>query len=86
MPPVDQVAYNTKDKLREFIRHERRVELGLEGQRYFDLKRWNIMQSKLAPLKNPGGTPLAFGEKNNVLPFPQGELDKNPQLTQNTGY
>lgn len=86
MPPVDQLVYNTKDKLREFIRHERRVELGLEGHRYFDLKRWDLMQAKLAPLKNPGGTPLKFGELNNVLPFPQGELDRNPQLTQNKDY
>lgn len=86
MPPVDQAVYNTKDKLRDFIRHERRVELGLEGHRYFDLKRWNLMPTKLAPLKNPGGTPLVFGEKNNVLPLPQGELDKNSKLTQNKDY
>lgn len=86
MPPVDQAVYDTKDKLRDFIRHERRVELALEGSRYFDLKRWGIMDAKLSPLKNPAGAPLIFGEKNNVLPFSQGELDKNPQLTQNAGY
>lgn len=86
MPPVDEAAYNTKELLRDFIRHERRVELALEGHRYYDLKRWALMQAKLAPLKNPGGTQLAFGEKNNVLPFPQGELDRNPELDQNEGY
>lgn len=86
MPAVNQAEYNSKDKLRDFIRHERRVELGLEGHRYFDLKRWNIMDVKLAPLTNPGGAPLKFGEKNNVLPFSQAELDRNPQLEQNAGY
>jgi len=72
--------------LREFIRHERRVELALEGHRYFDLKRWNAMASRLTAVKNPAGQTLVFGEKNNVLPFPQSELDRNKSLTQNTGY
>ena len=43
MPPVDQAVYNTKDKLRDFILHERRIELALEGNRYYDLKRRNLM-------------------------------------------
>lgn len=86
MPPVDQTLYNSKDLLREFIRHERRIELAMEGHRYFDLKRWGIMASKLAALKNPAGVTLSFGEKNNVLPFPQAEVDKNKSLIQNEGY
>lgn len=86
LPAVDQAKYNTKESLREFIRHERRVELALEGHRYFDLKRWNIMASKLAATKNPAGQALVFGEKNNVLPFPQSEVDRNKSLTQNAGY
>ena len=32
--------FNTKEGLREIIHRERNVELALEGQRYFDLKRW----------------------------------------------
>jgi hypothetical protein len=86
LPPVDETVYNTKDKLREFILHERRIELALEGHRYYDLKRRNLMAGKLAPLKNPGGAQLIFGEKNNVLPFAQSELDRNKQLIQNDGY
>ncbi len=86
MPPVDEVVYNTKEKLRDFILHERRIELALEGHRYYDLKRRNLMESTLAPLKNPGGAPLKFGEKNNVLPFAQSELDRNKQLVQNEDY
>ena len=86
LPPVNEAVYNTKDKLREFILHERRIELALEGHRYYDLKRRNLMGIKLAPLKNPGGAQLVFGEKNNVLPFSQTELDRNKQLKQNEGY
>ena len=86
LPAVDQTKYNSKDLLREFIRHERRIELAMEGHRYFDLKRWGIMAAKLATVKNPAGVTLLFGEKNNVLPFPQGEIDKNQSLVQNPGY
>lgn len=86
MPPVDRARYNTKEKLREYIRHERRIELALEGQRYNDLKRWNIAHIKLPTLKTPGGVPLKFETINYVLPFPQAELDNNPFLIQNPGY
>ncbi len=86
LPKVDQTVYNSKETLREFIRHERRIELAMEGHRYFDLKRWNIAAAKFAAVKNPAGVSLVFGEKNNVLPYPQGEIDKNKALVQNTGY
>jgi hypothetical protein len=86
MPAVDQVKYNTKDKLRDYIRHERRIEFALEGQRYNDLKRWKIAHVKLPTLKTPSNTPLVFEMKNYVLPFQQSELDNNPYLVQNDGY
>jgi starch-binding outer membrane protein, SusD/RagB family len=86
MPAVDQVKYNTKEKLRDYIRHERRVEFAFEGQRYNDLKRWNLAHVKLPTLKTPANVPLVFELKNYVLPFQQSELDNNPQLKQNDGY
>ena len=86
MPVVDQVKYNTKEKLRDYIQHERRVEFAFEGQRYNDLKRWNIAHIKLPTLKTPANIPLVFLPKNYVLPFQQSELDNNPQLIQNDGY
>jgi hypothetical protein len=33
-----------QDKLRDAIRHERRIELATEGQRYFDVRRWMIAE------------------------------------------
>lgn len=86
MPPVDQAKYNTREKLRDYIRHERRIEFALEGQRYNDLKRWNIAHIKLPTLKTPSNVPLKFDVKNYLLPFQQSELDNNPKLVQNDGY
>ncbi|MBI9063899.1 MAG: RagB/SusD family nutrient uptake outer membrane protein [Marinilabiliaceae bacterium] len=42
MPPVNQVDYASVDKLRELVRRERRVELAMEGLRWFDICRWKI--------------------------------------------
>lgn len=39
MPPVTEV---TPAKLREIVRHERRIELAMEGIRYWDIMRWGI--------------------------------------------
>ncbi len=86
MPEVDRGRYASKDALRELIRRERRVELALEGQRYNDLKRWNIAHQKLPTMQTPAGIPLVFELRNYVLPFSQSELDNNPQLRQNEGY
>ncbi len=86
MPPVDRSRYNTKELLREYIRHERRVELALEGHRYNDLKRWKIAHIKLPTLQTPNGTPLVFEMKNYTLPIPLSELEANPNLRPNPDY
>jgi len=86
MPLTDQSKYGTQVALRNYIRHERRIEFALEGQRYNDLKRWNIAHIKLPTLRTPAGTTLIFETKNYVLPFPASELDNNPKLVQNPNY
>lgn len=42
MPSLDKTVYNSQDKLREAVRRERRVELALEGLRWYDIQRWKI--------------------------------------------
>lgn len=42
MPKVDKAVYNNQTTLRELIRRERRVELAMEGIRWFDICRWKI--------------------------------------------
>ncbi|GBU07786.1 membrane protein [Bacteroidales bacterium] len=42
MPRIDQVKYNNVEKMRELLRRERRVELAMEGWRWFDICRWEI--------------------------------------------
>lgn len=61
--------------LLDAILHERRVELALEGQRFFDLRRFGRAQDV-----------LGLSEERLVFPIPQAELDVNPNLEQNPGY
>ena len=71
--------------LREIIRHERRIELAMEHDRFFDLVRWGISGSVL-PL---AGRPNFNAARDNVLPIPiqQIDLSKAPnKLTQNPIY
>lgn len=42
MPDVDKAVYNNQGKMRELVRRERRVELCMEGLRWFDICRWRI--------------------------------------------
>ena len=42
MPEVDRSRYSNQNNMRELIRRERRVELALEGLRWFDVCRWKI--------------------------------------------
>jgi len=76
---------------RDSVWLERRREFVFEGQRWFDLSRWGVLDSvitaKTTELENisPGETTV-HGAPNNLLPLPQAELSKNPNLTQNPGW
>jgi hypothetical protein len=71
-----------KSDMRIKIRHERRMELAFEGQRWFDLIR--DPQYALSFLHSIGRTNAT---KNDLLlPIPQKAIDANPNLTQNPGY
>lgn len=47
MPVVDRAKYADQESLRKFVRHERRVELAMEGLRWFDICRWKIGEEVL---------------------------------------
>lgn len=104
--PYDNVQYTpsdgsplelsglTQEEFREKLREERRLEFILEGQRWFDLKRWHILV-KYVKAHTPSndvvsGTKTTKAEnvskKNYYLPLPQDQIILNPNLEQNWGY
>ncbi|QEC52406.1 putative outer membrane starch-binding protein [Anseongella ginsenosidimutans] len=79
LPPV---ITTNPEELREAIRHERRVELGMEDERFFDLVRWGIVQQVMHAAGKTGYQP-----RHEYLPIPQPEIDKSGGvLKQNPNY
>lgn len=46
MPPIVDTG-QTQSEMRDIVRHERKVELAFEGQRFFDIRRWEIAEDIL---------------------------------------
>ncbi|HRP57219.1 RagB/SusD family nutrient uptake outer membrane protein [Agriterribacter sp.] len=79
LPPV---TTTDQAELRDAIRHERFVELGMEEQRFWDIVRWGI---DVDVLHAAGKTNYAV--RHRLLPIPQGEIDKSGGvLIQNPDY
>lgn len=81
-----------KDQMREKIRHERKIELCGEGQRYSDIRRWKIAKELLDGVwmreftgvqgRHQRGFPNHF----YLWAIPQQEITLNPKLEQNPGW
>ena len=95
MPPL--MASGQADA-RLKLRHERRVELNMEGLRVFDLMRWDAIEETLGAGLNGKPILMRLGSntllknqdmtfpKDKLLPLPQGEVDANPLVKQNPGW
>lgn len=89
MPELDNVTMDD-------VKHERVLELSLEGHRFYDLLRWGEVASRFQTLtqEDPnfkkfisatdyqGFTP----NKHEWLPIPINEINSNPNIKQNPGY
>lgn len=81
----------TKDAVFERIKHERAVELVLEGHRYSDLKRWGLLKNAMSgPAVDIVGNTLferqPFTDALLLWPVPTKAIDANPNLEQNPGW
>lgn len=72
---------DSQDGIRQAIRHERRVELAMEGHRWFDLCRWGIAKQTMdAYLKGETAEVQAESAtfeqgKHELFPIPSKEID-----------
>ena len=91
MPTVDEVegVGLNQQQMIDLVRHERRVELALEGLRFMDLKRWGEMEEAInrasSDLIGPY-SPQFLGGKTLSFPIPQSEIDVNPNLIQSEAW
>ncbi|HEY8838176.1 MAG TPA: RagB/SusD family nutrient uptake outer membrane protein, partial [Dehalococcoidia bacterium] len=88
---IQPVAGLGSAALTDSIRVERRREFAFEGQRWFDLSRWGILdaivKAKTQQMQTlfPGET-LVHGAPSNLFPIPNGQINSNSLLTQNPGW
>ncbi len=91
---------NDKDKMRQLIRNERRIELCFENHRFWDLRRWKANLTEIAKgvnitFNNSTGTlnyrqidvePRQYQDYMIYGPIPYSELRKWSNLQQNDGW
>lgn len=93
MPGLDSgpawLAVNGKEDMAERIRRERAFELAGEGQRYWDLKRWGLLEQSVKNATDIFGDLMytrTYQERHQLWPIPLVEMERNPNLTQNPGW
>lgn len=73
------IPFVSQSQMRAAIQDERRVEFGMESQRFFDLVRWNLAIKVLGP--------AGYQDKNKYYPLPDDVVKQsNGVLVQNPDY
>jgi hypothetical protein len=77
-----------KSMIMKWIMNERLRELGAEGGRWFDLRRWAMggIVTLNKDFFNSNWPSIKWDDHFLNFPVPSTEMDKNPNIHQNTGY
>lgn len=82
---LPDITVTDQTLLRNAIQHERRIELAMEYDRFFDLIRWGSTVAGAA-MTAAGKTAFNY-DRDKYLPIPQAQIDLSKGvLTQNFGY
>ena len=73
---LPDINYTSQIDVRRAVQHERRVELGFEFHRYFDIIRWGETYADQAMTERPNFNYTT----NKNFPIPQSERDRNKAL------
>lgn len=87
-------SFASQDEARAALRFERRLELGLEGHRFFDLVRWGVAKETIDNYLLTESERLEYLNEANFIqgrdefmPIPQGQINLSGGLyEQNNGY
>ncbi len=91
----EYTGFPSEDFARKAVRFERRLELGMEGHRLFDLRRWenakqvmtDYFSNEARTIGNFGDKVSPFEDKHVLFPIPLQAIDLSAgALSQNPGY
>lgn len=83
------LAVNGQEEMAERIRRERAFELAGEGQRYWDLRRWGMLEQSVKNATDIFGDLMytrSYQPRHELWPIPLVEMERNLNLTQNEGW
>lgn len=83
------LAVDGHDDMALRIRRERAFELAGEGQRYWDLRRWGLLESTVRNATDIFGDLMytrTYQPRHELWPIPLVAIERNPNLTQNPGW
>lgn len=81
---LSEKTWNDKESLMNEIMHQNFLEFCMEGQRFFNLKRWYTPEQMKQVLVNNGKQGAEnFGAKHYIYPIPRSEMDTNGVIEQN---
>lgn len=82
-------AVTGKEEMAERIRRERAFELAGEGQRYWDLRRWGLLEASVKNATDIFGDLMytrSYQPRHEMWPIPLVEMERNTNLKQNEGW
>ncbi len=83
------LSVNGHDEMASRIRRERAFELAGEGQRYWDIRRWGILETTVQNATDIFGDLMytkSYQKRHELWPIPLVEMERNTALTQNPGW
>lgn len=90
LPNLDKTIASNADELLDAYLDERRMELALEGERWYDLVRLDKVEEVMNAVYAKDSGRIAqrnkFTTQSYLMPLPQPVLDTNDNLVQNPGY
>ena len=90
LAPLSGDKTSSQEAMIRAVIHERRLELAMEGERWYDLCRNGMVEEVMNAVYARDNGRLAqkkpFDANSYLLPIPQTALDQNANLVQNPGY
>ncbi|WP_335965736.1 RagB/SusD family nutrient uptake outer membrane protein [Galbibacter sp. PAP.153] len=82
---LSAIAALGQTEMMEEIRHQRMIEFFREGLRFYDLKRWGLIEQEINNSDKVGKEFLVL-PKHAYFPIPQSEMNTNPNIDQNPDW